>query len=156
MGNRYLLGAALLTAGVGAGMLWFFDPASAGIFPSCPLHYLTGLYCPGCGSLRAMHQLLHGNVAAAWAMNPLTIILLPFLTYGLASEGLSLWRGAGLPHRSLPASWIWALCAVIVMFGIVRNVPVHPFDLLAPRGDAPSLSSRSDHEADRSAQSRLW
>jgi Protein of unknown function (DUF2752) len=132
MGSRYLVGAALLTAGLGAVMLWFFDPASAGIFPSCPLRYLTGLYCPGCGSLRAMHQLLHGNVAAAWAMNPLTIILLPFLSYGLTSEALSLWRGAGLPHRSLPASWIWTLCAVIVIFGIVRNVPVHPFDLLAP------------------------
>ncbi|MGA8200207.1 MAG: DUF2752 domain-containing protein, partial [Candidatus Sulfotelmatobacter sp.] len=61
----------------------FFDPATSGLFPPCPLHYLTGWYCPGCGSLRALHQLLHGNLSAAWALNPLTVLLLPFLVYGL-------------------------------------------------------------------------
>jgi hypothetical protein len=132
--RKYLVTAALTTAAVGAILLWAFDPASAGVFPPCPLRYLTGLYCPGCGSLRAMHQLLHGNVKAAWAMNPLMLILLPFLSYGLASEALSLWRGAGLPQKFLPATWIWTLCGVIVLFGIMRNLPVHPFDLLAPGG----------------------
>src|SRR5438309_10494082 len=117
MGNRYLLGAALLTAGVGAGMLWFFDPASAGIFPSCPLHYLTGLYCPGCGSLRAIHALLHGNLSGACAMNPLTVGLLHFLIYGLASETLLAWRGRGLLQPMLSAAGIRTLCAVIVLFG---------------------------------------
>jgi uncharacterized protein DUF2752 len=132
MHRSHLLAAALVTASVGAVMLWFFDPASSGVFPACPLRYLTGLYCPGCGSLRAIHQLLHGNLAAAWAMNPLAVVLLPFLSYELASEALSVWRGRGLPQMFLPAAWIWGLCAVIVLFGVVRNLPVHPFDLLAP------------------------
>ncbi|PYV86056.1 MAG: hypothetical protein DMG90_22080 [Acidobacteria bacterium] len=35
------------------------NPASSGIFPPCPFLWLTGFYCPGCGSLRALHQLLH-------------------------------------------------------------------------------------------------
>jgi hypothetical protein len=34
----------------------------------------------------------------------------------------------------VPGAWISALCAVIVLFGIVRNLPFHPFDLLAPGG----------------------
>jgi hypothetical protein len=113
-------------------MLWLYDPASSGIFPPCPLHYLTGLYCPGCGSLRAMHQLFHGNWQAAWAMNPLTCILLPFLIYGLASEMLGRVRGRGLPQVFLPAVSIRVLCGVIIVFGIVRNLPIYPFDLLAP------------------------
>ncbi len=132
MQRNYLVTAAIFTAGCGVVLLWAFDPASAGVFPPCPLRYLTGLYCPGCGSLRAVHQLLHGNLAAAWAMNPLTILLLPFLGYGLASEALSVWRGRGLPQKFLPASWIWSVCAVIVLFGVLRNLPMHPFDLLAP------------------------
>jgi hypothetical protein len=117
---------------VGAVLLWVFDPATTGVFPPCPVLYLTGWYCPGCGSLRAIHQLLHGHVWAAWAMNPLTVLLLPFLGYGLASHQLFEIRGRGLPQPSLPAVWIRALCAVILLFGIVRNLPFHPLVLLAP------------------------
>ncbi|HWY22698.1 MAG TPA: DUF2752 domain-containing protein [Candidatus Acidoferrum sp.] len=115
-------------------ILHFFDPATSGIFPPCPVRYLTGWYCPGCGSLRAVHQLLHGNLRAAWALNPLTILLLPFLVYGTASYALFELRGRYLPRLFLPAIWIRALCAVIILFGIARNIPFHPFELLAPAG----------------------
>jgi hypothetical protein len=125
--------AALFTAVAVAGvMLRLFDPATSGLFPPCPLRYLTGWYCPGCGSLRAIHQLLHGSLRAAWAMNPLTVVLLPFLTYGLASAALFEVRGRALPQPFLRAVWIRALCAAMILFGIARNLPMHPFDLLAP------------------------
>lgn len=119
-------------AGIGVGLLAVFDPATSGVFPPCPVFYLTGWYCPGCGSLRAIHQLLHGNLWAAWAMNPLTVVLSPFLIYGLASHALQALRGKGLPQPFLPATLIRGLCVVIVLFGIARNLPVSPLDLLAP------------------------
>jgi hypothetical protein len=121
--------AAALAAVV---MLRLFDPATTGMFPPCPLRYLTGWYCPGCGSLRAMHQLLQGNLREAWALNPLTVLLLPFLAYGTASYVVFQIRGRYLPRLFLPAVWIRALCAAIILFGIARNLPFHPFDLLAP------------------------
>ena len=121
-----------IMAGIGVILLRVFDPATAGIFPPCPVHYLTGWYCPGCGSLRAMHALLHGNFLQAWAMNPLTVILLPFLSYGLMSEVLVQTRGIRLPQPALSAGQIRALFVVIVLFGVVRNVPVQPFAWLAP------------------------
>jgi hypothetical protein len=131
--RRNQLLAALLAAMVGgAVLLAVFDPATSGLFPPCPLRYLTGWYCPGCGSLRAVHQLLHGNLRAAWALNPLTVVLLPFLAYGLASFALFELRGQGLPQPFLRAGWIRTLCAVIILFGVARNLPLHPFDLLAP------------------------
>jgi len=126
---------AIVAAGTIA--LDVFDPATSGLFPPCPLRYLTGWYCPGCGSLRALHQLLHGNVSAAWALNPLTVILLPFLAYGMASYGLFEIRGKHLPRLFFRAVWIRALCAVIILFGVARNIPFHPFDLLAPGGIVP-------------------
>ena len=126
---------AIVAAGTIA--LDVFDPATSGLFPPCPLRYLTGWYCPGCGSLRALHQLLHGNLSAAWALNPLTVILLPFLAYGMASYGLFEIHGKHLPRLFLPAVWIRALCAVIILFGVARNIPFHPFDLLAPGGIVP-------------------
>jgi hypothetical protein len=153
----YLRGHRLLTAAFAAGvvgvvMLAVFDPATSGVFPPCPVRYLTGWYCPGCGSLRAVHQLLHGNLRTAWAMNPLTVVLLPFLAYGLAAHALNDLRARRspatqlhatglraadsrsirLPEIFLPAMWIRALGAAIILFGIVRNLPMHPFNLLAP------------------------
>lgn len=132
--NRRLVATVATLAAVAAAvvMLRIFDPATSGVFPPCPLQYLTGWYCPGCGSLRAIHQLLHGNLRAAWAMNPLTVVLSPFITYGLTSHLLFELRGQGLPRLFLPAVWIRALCAAIILFGIARNLPGYPFDLLAP------------------------
>lgn len=131
---RYRTILALPAAAVALILLRVFDPALSGVFPPCPIHYLTGLYCPGCGSLRAMHALLQGDLMHAWAMNPLTVLLLPFLTYGLISEMLLNLRGRGLPQPGFSATQIRALCAVIVLFGIVRNLPLRPFSLLAPGG----------------------
>ncbi len=131
-GKNWWWGMAVAAIAVAAVLLRDFDPATSGIFPPCPVRYLTGWYCPGCGSLRAIHQLLHGHVWAAWAMNPLTFVLLPFLAYGLVSHALFEIRGRGLPQPYLPAVWIRALCAAILLFGIVRNLPFHPFTLLAP------------------------
>jgi Protein of unknown function (DUF2752) len=133
---RYRLGAlgALAAFAATVATLGIFDPATSGVFPPCPVRYLTGWYCPGCGSLRAMHQLLHGNLHAAWALNPLTVLLLPFLIYGVVSYALFEIRGQHLPRLFLPAVWIRALCAVIILFGIARNIPLHPFVLLAPGG----------------------
>lgn len=130
--KRYQCIAASVVAVTGVILLRIFDPASSGVFPPCPIHYVTGLYCPGCGSLRAMHQFLQGNLQAAWAMNPLTIVLLPFVGYGLASEALLQLRGRELPQPLLSGASIRTLCAVIIVFGILRNIPFYPFDLLAP------------------------
>ncbi|HUD67674.1 MAG TPA: DUF2752 domain-containing protein [Candidatus Sulfotelmatobacter sp.] len=131
-GKNWWWGIAVAAVAVAAVLLRAFDPARSGIFPPCPVRYLTGWYCPGCGSLRAIHEILHGHLWVAWAMNPLTVLLLPFLAYGLASHLLFEIRGRGLPQPYLPAVWIRALGAAIVLFGIVRNLPFHPFTLLVP------------------------
>jgi len=130
--KRRVLAAMLLLGTAPIILLRVFDPATSGIFPPCPIRYLTGLYCPGCGSLRAMHALLHGELARAWAMNPLMIVMLPFVTCGLVSAALLELRGNGLPEIMLPAKWIRAFCVVVVLYAVARNLPLYPFDLLAP------------------------
>jgi hypothetical protein len=132
LGKNLVLAAMFLLGAAGIILLRVFDPATSGVFPPCPVRYLTGLYCPGCGSLRAMHALLHGELGLAWAMNPLMIVTLPFVTYGLLSAALFELRGRGLPQVMLPARWIRAFCVVVILYGVARNLPLYPFDLLAP------------------------
>ena len=74
------IGGALLFGAVAAAV-FAFDPARVNIFPPCIFHRVTGLWCPGCGATRAMHQLVHGNLAAAFHFNPLAISILPVAAY---------------------------------------------------------------------------
>ncbi len=72
---RHVPAALLLLAG--GVVLFFFDPATTGFYPPCLFTTVFGRACPGCGSLRAVHQLLHGNLRAAWALNPMLTIVGP-------------------------------------------------------------------------------
>lgn len=73
---------AALVVAVIAAVLFFHDPATAGFYPPCLFKTVLGMGCPGCGSLRAVHQLLHGNVAAAWGLNRLIFIAAPLALIG--------------------------------------------------------------------------
>jgi len=112
--------------------LYFFDPAQWGFYPPCLFHKLTGLACPGCGGLRALHQLTHGHWALALHLNPLLILSLPFLFWLLGRWIFS--RGAGKPAPIAPAQalWPWILLSVVILFGVMRNLPFPPFTYLSP------------------------
>lgn len=47
--------------------------------PKCPWYALTGWKCPGCGSQRMIHALLHGDLAAAWTHNAFLLCSLPLI-----------------------------------------------------------------------------
>jgi hypothetical protein len=93
---------------------------------------LTGLNCPGCGTLRGIHQLLHGHPLAALDLNPLMILALPFMLYIFLSYALVAVRGRGLPRVFMPPALIWVMFWVIIAFWVLRNIPVYPFTVLAP------------------------
>ena len=57
-----------MAVGVVVG-LYFLDPVKYVLMPKCPFKMLTGLSCPGCGIQRAIHALLHGDVAGAVKYN---------------------------------------------------------------------------------------
>ncbi len=103
--------------------LFAVDPYEPGHYPTCPFLATTGLYCPGCGALRATHDLLHGDIAGALARNPLAVLAVPYLLLALVTW---LMRRAGHPaprSTSLPPAVIWLLLATVLAFGVLRNLP---------------------------------
>lgn len=121
----------LLLAGAATGpILFVVNPATSPLFPPCPLRWATGWLCPGCGSLRAMHQLLHGEVAAAFALNPLMLMLLPLTIFLLAQHLVSVLRPRAF-ERALPATAVWALLLLTVTYAVARNLPHGPAALSA-------------------------
>jgi hypothetical protein len=118
--------AGMLLAALSAAVL-LGRPGHAAWLPPCPLHALTGFFCPGCGSTRALYYLLHGHLFAALGENALAVILFPFVVYELIA--LLTRRLPSLSARLRPSS-LWTLLTVVILFAVLRNIPV--FHLLAP------------------------
>ena len=112
------------------------DPEEAGSFyPKCLFREVSGLHCAGCGGTRAAHALTKFEFGEAFRKNPLLIILLPFAAIGVVLEVMAWVAGEGYrgPRVRFPGQWAWSLPVLIVGFWILRNIPLWPFELLAPR-----------------------
>ncbi|HMP83526.1 MAG TPA: DUF2752 domain-containing protein, partial [Verrucomicrobiota bacterium] len=114
-----------------AGMLYLFDPAAGGLYQACWFHRWTGLDCPGCGGLRALHALLHGRILDAWGSNPLVVALLP----AAAWYGWQRWRNrhpTATPDSVRRETWmIWSGLVALVVFGVMRKLPFECFQWMA-------------------------
>ena len=129
--NALGLGAAAIAAASGFYLLRRFDPnAVDSPFPPCMFNALTGLYCPGCGTTRALHALAHFDVPGAMAMNPLLVLFLPLIPLLIAwSIGWQpRWLRPMMRVLAEPKFWL----VLLPGYWIARNLPWFPFNLLAP------------------------
>ena len=128
------LASVLLTfPAVGAvALLYTVDPRVPGNYPPCFFLYFTGCYCPGCGTLRAMHRMLHGDATGALGYNVLAVLVSPIL-FAVGIDGVARSFGSRLlPAINVSPRVAWAALAVIVGFWVLRNVPAYPLTMLAP------------------------
>lgn len=107
------------------GLVYFmFDPAQPdNIFPPCPIHHYTGLECPGCGTQRAIHHLLHFNIWQAFSSNPLMVLSFPYILTGVYFE----YFGGRKRYPELRKILFGRNAAIIVfiiilLYFIIRNV----------------------------------
>jgi Protein of unknown function (DUF2752) len=107
---------------IGTAFVADVDPNVAGHYPTCPFLAVTGWYCPGCGALRAVHALAHGDLVTALARNPFAVVVFGYLVVTWA-----LWLartiGGGGPRRLAPPQVLYAVLAGVLSFWVLRNVP---------------------------------
>ena len=116
----------------GLAVLYGVDPRNPGSYPVCPFLGLTGCYCPGCGTLRALNRLLYGDLVSALGYNPLAVLSLPFIAYSYATGALRAFHLPAPRPVFLHPRWIWALLAGVVAFWALRNLPFGLLTALAP------------------------
>jgi hypothetical protein len=123
-----LRGTIFIWVGVAAAaacalVLYFFNPSQSAFYPRCFFKMATGLDCPGCGGLRATHQLLHGHVREAFVLNPLFIAALPATALFLSRPLVEKLTGRKWFQNFSPTTGIWVCGVIVVAFGVLRNLP---------------------------------
>ena len=98
-----------------------FDPSRHAVFPKCPFLMVTGLKCPGCGSQRAIHSLLHFDFVQAFRYNALLVLSLPLLAVLLTGEALRT-RYPAFYRRINNTKAIITLLVVVMAWWALRNV----------------------------------
>jgi hypothetical protein len=119
---------ALLALGI---FYYIVNPTTFLYTPKCHFHEFTGLHCPGCGSQRAIHQILHGNIWEGIKHNFLVAIGFLFISYKLYAfyfAGKAKIQIHILQYKAIP----WVVIAIVFVFWILRNIPCEPFVILAP------------------------
>ncbi|MFN5557992.1 MAG: DUF2752 domain-containing protein [Rhodoluna sp.] len=111
--KRLLFPSLVLAA---AGLYVLFWPKQYRLL--CPIHALTGLWCPGCGSTRAAESLIRGDFPAAVSNNAMLIAAPVFMLIGVA-----------LDKKSKKALYIYLalLLVLVISFTVLRNIPGSSF-----------------------------
>ena len=100
----------------------------------CMFHSVTGLWCPGCGGQRAFSLLLHGHILQSLRYN----IMLPFAlflcgyVYYILIEVWILGNKKANSGLSIPPKFASYFLIFLLVYSILRNIPVSPFIYLAP------------------------
>ena len=120
-GKLIIAGGVLIT--IFLVVYGYNDPNLNSFFPKCPFLSLTGFQCPGCGSQRAIHQLLQGNILAAFNYNPLFVVALPYIFIGGLFEFTPLKNKYAKAQRILFGyKTIYLILVIIISFWIWRNL----------------------------------
>jgi len=115
-GIKIALGVLVGTLLVAAIILFYrFDPETQPLFPKCPFFLVTGYQCPGCGSQRAIHSLLHANIGDALRYNAFMVVALPYILMGVWLE----WLGGGKHYPRLQRFLFGRWSALIVLVAII-------------------------------------
>ncbi len=115
------LGIMIALAIVLGVVYYFFDPVEVRWMPQCLWRVATGTDCPGCGSQRMAHALVHGDISGAWHANAYALCLLPLI-------GFMFWLEIAREkypklYKKVHAPWvICALASSVMIWWILRNV----------------------------------
>lgn len=120
--RRLLVIIMVLAVLLALGVVYFaLDPSASGVFPRCVFLSMTGYKCPGCGSQRAIHAMLHGDVIGALRYNAFLLTAIPWIALCLFAESQRV-RNPRLYARLNAPLLIWLFLAMVLLWWLLRNI----------------------------------
>lgn len=114
-------GVIVMVLAVLAVVYFFVDPMEVRWMPRCIWKVATGTDCPGCGSQRMAHALMHGDLLGAWHANAYALCMLPLIGWMLWLE-LFRKRHPRLYSKFHSPVVIRVLAASVLIWWIARNM----------------------------------
>lgn len=102
-------------------VLYYIWVRSTGLALPCPIHALTGLYCPGCGITRLLMALAAGDVNAAYHWNPGLFWIAPVAVLDVIWYHYVYFR-YGEQNSRLHSICICIMIVVLLAYCIWRNI----------------------------------
>ena len=104
------------------GLIYYsLDPSQSGLFPQCAILKFTGYKCPGCGSQRAIHALLNGDVKEAFGYNAMMMVAIPWIVVCLFAESQRT-RRPHLYERLNAPLLVWLFLVSVLAWWLLRNI----------------------------------
>lgn len=115
------MAAVVIAVTAAVAFLYYEHDPSSPVAPKCMFRLLTGYDCPGCGSQRALHALLHGRIGEAWGLNPYIFFAVPAGLAFIAVEAVR--KSYPRLHRAVinPLS-ITAVLVATLAWWVLRNL----------------------------------
>ena len=82
--------------------------------PLCPFKKITGIPCPGCGGVRCVRMLLHGDVMGAILTNPVSVVFILFIIASLMWLFLDGLKNEDSYKKVILGKWNPRLTAVVL------------------------------------------
>lgn len=119
--RRIIILTAAVVAAVAVIIFYALADPEGGMMPRCVFKAATGWDCPGCGSQRAFHALLHGHPGEAWRLNPALFVMVPLAAMYAVAELLP-GRCPRLRSVLLRPQAIASIGIGIILWTVCRNV----------------------------------
>ena len=128
--------AAVSLIGLAAVLIYYFynyDPSNKeNVYLSCTFKALTGYDCPGCGGQRSVHHLLNFEPIEALKYNAFFVVFTPYFVLLVFYELRNYFFGISKPNNFFTSNkMLWIFLFVLLIFGLIRNIPLPAFEWLA-------------------------
>ena len=120
--TRALKAGLVITGLLSAGLFFAYGAVRWGWWLPCVFNRLTGLRCPGCGVSRMCLSLLRLDFEQAFYWNGAVMICLPALAYLFGYLLYRYIRFGDMGMKRWQSNLCWCMAAVLLLFGIWRNL----------------------------------
>lgn len=122
MAKKLSFWVIILLLGLVTAYFYFLNPVDkSNFFLPCFFYEITGYKCPGCGTQRAFHEVLHFNLAVAFRQNALFVLSIPYVLvatfFNFKKEKYPKMNEFLLGNKTL-----LALLVIVILFGVFRNL----------------------------------
>lgn len=122
MTRKRAIKIAVIAVVIAVIVLYFsVNPATNKFFPRCFMLTITGYRCPGCGSQRVIHSLLHGDIAAAISYNAFLVFAIPLIVLYILNDYTKLIPAKVGKILTHPITLI-LLVVMVMLWWVLRNV----------------------------------